>query len=392
MSERRYPPKPFLQGVRVLDVSRLLPGPFCSMLLADMGAEVIKIEDTQGGDYARYYPPFTDAGHGAFFEAINRNKQSVAINLKDPRGVDLFIDLAAQADVVLESFRPGVMERLGCGYEVLKQANPDLVYCAITGYGQDGPYADKAGHDLNYLALAGLLEQNGPLGEAPVPPGFQLADIAGGALYGALGITGALFQRARGEGGSFVDISMTEGALSLHIPLHGNLRAEDREQVRGGEMLTGGVPCYGVYETKDGAYLAVGALEPKFWTGFCEVAGLTGYADDGLASGKKRREVRAAVAARIAEKTQNEWVELLEGHDVCVEPVLRPTQALDAEVFQARQMFSAAQGVTFTNSPMTPTDSDHARAPTHGAHTLEVCARVLDEQTLHTYEADGVIK
>ena len=244
----------------------LVPGPFCTLLLADMAADVIKVEDTRGGDYARYYPPMV-GDFGAFFASVNRNKRSITLNLKSAEGVEIARKLAAESDVVIESFRPGVMANLGVGYDDLKAVNPSLVYCSISGYGQTGPFAKRAGHDLNYMAHAGLLDQNGAT--SPNVPGFQLADIAGGALYAALGITSALFRRERTGVGAHLDISMTEGALSLAIPALATISAGG-EAPRGQGMLTGGIAAYNVYETRDERYLAVGSLEPKFWAGFVQ--------------------------------------------------------------------------------------------------------------------------
>ena len=388
-----YAPKPHLDGVRVLDLTRLLPGPFCSLLLADMGASVLKVEDTRGGDYARYHPPVADDGVGAFFAALNRNKQAVAIDLKQPLGVALLEDLIAESDVLLESFRPGVMERLGLGWERLQELNPRLICCAISGYGQDGPYREKAGHDINYPALSGLREQTGRPGSAPVLPGFQLADIAGGALYGALGITAALYGRERTGEGSFIDISMTEGALSLHLPEHGRMRASNAQDhpERGDDILTGGVPCYGVYETSDGKYMAVGSLEPKFWMGLLGLLGKTELMADGLDRGESGAAVRAKIAESFAERTRAEWVAFFADSDICCEPVLSPTEVLDAELHKTRRMFFQLQGKAYTRTPLSAVTTQGTPAPGHGEHNDEVFSRLRSPDEIAALREAGVI-
>lgn len=386
-----YSPEPWLRGVRVLDFSRLLPGPFCTLLLADMGANVIKVEDTRGGDYARYYPPYAPRGYGAFFASLNRNKRGVAVDLKDADGVAALESLVPRADVVVESFRPGVMERLGLGYERLKELNPGLVYCAITGYGQDGPMAQRAGHDINYLALSGLLEQTGARHGAPVVPGFQLADIAGGGLYAALGIVSALYRREQSGEGSFLDISMTEGALSLHAPFHGNVRANAAAPERGDGMLTGGVPCYGVYETADGAFLSVGALEPKFWSPFVRALGLDELATDNLASGERGASVRARVAEAIKARDAASWLELCAELDVCCEVVRSPSEALEEELFRARQMFIQVGGGVQTRTPLTSLELEHKPAPLLGEHTRRILGHHVDAEVLEALIERGVL-
>ncbi|QDG54417.1 CoA transferase [Persicimonas caeni] len=360
----------WLSDLKVLDLSRLLPGPFCTLMLADMGADVLKIESTTGGDYARYYPPMAGE-YGAFFAGINRNKRSMTLNLKEETGVYVLQKLVEEADILVESFRPGVMDRLCLGYETLSDINEGLIYCSISGYGQIGPMKGKAGHDLNYMARAGLLEQNGRHGESPVVPGFQLADIAGGALYAAVGILAALHKRERTGKGAHVDISMTDGALSFHLPMHSSLAA-GQPQERGRGMLTGGLPCYNVYETKDGKYLSVGSLEPKFWMGFVQVIDAPEVAGEGMNAGEQGEETRAQVAEVLRQKTLEEWLSLFEEADVCVEPVRSPAEVLEDELFKAREMFFDIAGVHQTRTPLTPKDREHTAAPGLGEHTEEV--------------------
>jgi alpha-methylacyl-CoA racemase len=327
-----------LQGVRVVDLSRLLPGPFCSLLLADLGAEVIKVEEPGVGDYTRWMPPHVGET-GAIFAALNRGKKSVGLDLKSPRGRGLLLELAATADVLLESFRPGVADRLGLGYEALRQKKPSLVYCAISGYGQDGPLCAQAGHDVSYLAYAGALGLTGPAGGAPVIPAVQIADLAGGAYPAAVGILAALLE-ARGTGeGSFVDVSMTEGALALLGPLYAALGAGDAEPERGRMPLTGRFPCYRIYPTKDGRHLAVGALEPKFFERLCQALGCPDLADQGLAEGEHGERVAAELEELFLQQSLDEWMAWLETADACVAPVLRPAEVPQSPQMLARSAF-----------------------------------------------------
>ncbi|MBA2663742.1 MAG: CoA transferase [Bradymonadaceae bacterium] len=379
-----------LEGIKVLDLSRLLPGPFCTLLLADMGADVLKIEDPSGGDYARYYPPFVDE-MGVFFASINRNKRSLTLNLKDARGVEVLERLVLEADVVIESFRPGVMERLGVGHERLRALNPRLIFCAISGYGADGPLSLRAGHDLNFLARSGVLEQTGLPGAKPVVPGFQLADLAGGALYAGLGIVSALFRRERSGQGCFLDISMTDGALSFHLPLQATLAAGEQAG-RGQGMLTGGVASYGVYACADGGYLAVGALEPKFWIGFVTAIGAPELAGDGLMTGELGETTRTQVANILKQRDRDAWMEIFASLDLCIEPVLSPAEAFEDELFRARKSFFELCGVRHMRTPLTPHAMEHRRPPLLGEHTHEVLETLgFDAPAIGQLRAEGVV-
>jgi alpha-methylacyl-CoA racemase len=260
-----------LAGLKVLDLSRLLPGGFCSLLLADLGAEVLKVEDTGMGDYVRWAEPkyegADDSADSALFLALNRGKRSIRVNLKEERGREVLLRLVREYDVVLESFRPGVLERLGVGYERLRDENPGLVYCAITGYGQDGPFRDRSGHDMNYLGLIGLLGLTGEPDGPPVQPAGQIADIGGGALMAAFGILADLRERDRSGQGQVVDVSMADGALSWLALVAGRYLADGQVPKRGGLELAGGLICYRPYACEDG-WITLGALEPKFWQAY----------------------------------------------------------------------------------------------------------------------------
>ena len=307
-----------LEGLRVLDLSRLLPGPFATLVLADLGADVVKVEDPAGGDALRGLPPLAGEASGAF-HALNRNKRSLALDVRRPEGAAAFLRLAGRADVVVESFRPGVLERIGLGYAALRTVNPRIVLCSITGYGQDGPYAARAGHDLDYCALAGLLGLTGEP-ERPVIPGVQVADLAGGAWPAVAGVLAALVRRATTGEGAHVDVSMVEGAVALMALPFAMAWARGTPLVRGREPLSGGSASYGVYRTKDGRFVALGALEPKFFAAFCDAVGRPELAprqhEDGGAG--PRAELEAIFAAR----SRDEWAAFAAEHDVCLAPVL----------------------------------------------------------------------
>ena len=389
-AEHATPLDDALQGVRVLDLTGLLPGPFCTQLLADLGAEVIKLE-APSGDLARLAPPIEPDGLSAFFKALNRGKQSVALDLKRPGALKALLELVATSDVLVEAFRPGVLKRLGLGAEALQRARPDLIVCAITGYGQRGPYAERAGHDLNYQALSGALSAAQGFGV----PGVQVADLAGGALYAALGITTSLFRRERTGRGARLDVSMAHGALSLHAGLHAQQRAEPRSPH---DLLTGGAPCYALYRAGDGRFMALGALEPKFWLEFLRVAGLTEALDgsDAFARGARGEQVRAILAERFASSAQAEWVELLRDVDACCEPLLSPAEALEHALHTSREAFLQQQGeeapCTHTLAAFGVTPSPAARlAPQLGEHTERVLGQILSRDELEALRRHGAI-
>src|SRR3982751_1800903 len=265
-----------LAGVTVLDLTRLLPGPMCTLYLADLGADVIKVEDTGAGDYARdlrLSAGARNAGATAWYRALNRNKRSIAIDLKHPSGHAAFMALARNADVVVEGFRPGVVASLGVDYDAVRNVNARIVYCALSGYGQTGPRSQAAGHDINYLGYAGVLNYSGERGGAPAVCNLQIADLLGGAASAAIAILAALFGAQRSARGRYIDVAMADAVLAHEIFLLGALEDHGAVAPRGEDLLTGGVPCYGVYATSDGRWLAVGALEAKFWRTLCETLG-----------------------------------------------------------------------------------------------------------------------
>ena len=319
---------PALDDVRVLDLTRLLPGPFCTLLLADFGADVIKVEDTAGGDYMRWMPPLVDE-YSAMFHPINRNKRSLAIDLKNALGCEAFLRLAAGADVVIESFRPGVMARLGLGFDTLHAANPRLVLCSISGYGQDGPFRDRAGHDLNYAAVSGALLLGGTAGDSPAMPGLQVGDLGGGALHAALAVMVALHHAARTGQGQHCDVSMVDGLVSWAAVHASQLFAGGTPPGPGDGMLTGRYPCYRIYRCADG-FLSVGALEPKFWRAFVAAIGAPELADLGFAEDADGRRTVAAVEAILLTRTRSEWEAALAGQRRLRRAAARPRRDVRA--------------------------------------------------------------
>ncbi|MGH7319967.1 MAG: CaiB/BaiF CoA transferase family protein, partial [Candidatus Rokuibacteriota bacterium] len=368
-------------GVRILDLSRLLPGAYCSLLFADLGAEVIKVEEPGLGDYARISLPHWGASEtGAYFLLLNRNKKSLSLNLKTEPGKAVFRRLVATADVVLESFRPGVMDRLGLGWDALRAINPGLVYCAISGYGQDGPYRDLVGHDINYMGYAGALSVTGVRGGAPLMPGVQVADLGGGSLLAAFGIaTALLFRRESGQG-QFVDISMTDGAVSWLAAYLGPFFATGALPGRGEERLNGGWACYQVFETADGRHLTLGALEPKFWANLCRLLGKEDLIPLQYAEGETRDRVETELRAIFRTKSRDEWVARLHTVDVCAGPVLTLDEVVRDPQLRARGLFGEVRHPRIGTIPQvacpvklsaTPGRID-APPPDLGAHTDEL--------------------
>jgi crotonobetainyl-CoA:carnitine CoA-transferase CaiB-like acyl-CoA transferase len=367
-----------LAGIRVLDLSRLLPGPYATLVLADLGAEVVKVEDPNGGDWVRWMPPLVGEDSG-FYHALNRNKRSMVLDVRKPPGAAAFRRLVRRADVVVESFRPGVLDRLGIGWEALHAENPRVVLCSITGYGQSGPYRHRAGHDLDYCAYAGVLALNGPE-ERPVPLGVQVADVAGGSWPAVAGILAALVRRAVTGEGAHVDVSMTEGALALLAMQLGGAEARREPLARGREVLNGGAACYGVYRTRDGRWVALGALEPKFFAGFCGAVGRPELAERQLDDGG--RGPRAELEAIFASRTRDEWESFAAEHDVCVAPVLEGDEPRRDPHLAARGAFVAidtpreGRAITEVASPVrvVGTEAPRAPAPRLGEHTASVLA------------------
>lgn len=390
MSVREAP----LNGVRVLDLTRLLPGPLATQHLADQGAEVIKVEDTGAGDYARSMGAM--AGESSYFyQIVNRNKKSLRLDLKDPRGHEILMRLIEGADILFEGFRPGVMDKLGLGYAAVAARNPRLVYCSISGYGQTGPYALRAGHDINYIGYAGVLDQIGVAGGAPAIPNLQIGDLLGGTMSAVAGVMMALFDAQRSGQGRQVDISMTDAALAHAIFPMVEVLAHGGVQPRGEDLLTGGVPCYGVYETSDGRYMAVGALEEKFWHLVCDTLERPDLKPHHLVRGEQAAVVRAELAALFSSRKQADWVAIFDPVDCCVSPVLRLEESLLDPHIVARGMLIEVDGVRQFASPIHLSDKStgpSTAAPAAGADTDTLLAELgFDRADIETLRRDGVI-
>jgi len=375
-----------LSDVKVLDLTRLLPGGFCSLLLADLGAEVLKVEDTGMGDYIRWAPPYYGSDEqqalgtrSSLYLSLNRGKRSIRLDLKSERGREALLRLVAGYDVVLDGFRPGVLDKLGVGYDQLRNANPRIVYCAITGYGQDGPYAQRAGHDMNYLGLIGLLGLTGAKDGPPVQSAGQIADLGGGALMAAFGVMAALHERDSSGEGQMVDVSMADGALSWLAMVAGRYFCDEEVPRRGEQQLAGGLVCYLPYEASDG-WVTCGALEPKFWAAFCNGVDRPELVEKQFeAPGSEAWE---QVAEVFRSRTRDEWLAFNDEHDCCIEPVLDLDEALDSELVRARGMLTELEQpelgtvrqlgnpVKLSRTPADPTRP----APAFGEHTDEVLA------------------
>src|SRR5262252_6355797 len=362
-----------LSGVRVLDLTRLLPGAMATLHLADMGADVIKVEDMGAGDYSRSMGRGRE-GMSDSFRLMNRNKRAMRLDLKQARGREAFLRLAQRADVVVEGFRPGVVAKLGVGYDAVAAVNPRIVYCSISGYGQDGPYAQRAGHDINYVGYAGLGDQIGTR-ESPVVPNFQIADLLGGALVPAMGILAALLDARSSGKGRYVDVSMTDAALAHAVfPLLGLLE-QGRPPARGSGMLDGGLPCYNVYRTSDGRFMAVGALERKFWVNLCDILGTPDLKDKHLVYGAEAEPVKARLAAVFASRTQKDWTAAFAKTDCCVSPVLTIEESLANEQLRARKMIVDEGGIAQFSLPLKLSEFEFGierKAPAAGEHTDEI--------------------
>ena len=378
-----------LEGIRVLDLSRLLPGGFCSLLLADFGADVVKVEDTGMGDYIRWSPPFYEGAHAsarsALFLSLNRNKRSIRLDLKQERGREALLALVRDYDVVLESFRPGVLERLGVGYERMRAENPGLVYCAISGYGQAGSRRGASGHDINYLGLVGLLGLTGASGGEPVQAAGQIADLGGGALMAAFGILAALRERDGAPGspgsgeGQLVDVSMSDGALSWLAMVAAAHFADGSVPRRGDLPLAGALVCYRPYECSDG-WVALGALEPKFWQAWCRGVGREELI--GAQFERPGSEAHAQVAEIFRGRSREQWEAFAREHDCCLEPVLELDEALASELVREREMVveiaqpGAAAPVRQLGVPVklgrTPGEHGRLPGPALGEHTEAV--------------------
>ena len=389
-----------LSSLKVLDFSTLLPGPYASMILADLGAEVLRVESPTRTDLIRFMPPFkgkTSASHAY----LNRNKKSIALNLKQPEAIDIIKKLVKEYDIVIEQFRPGVMDRLGIGYDTLSKINPSLIFCSITGYGQTGPYRDRAGHDINYLSLAGISSYSGYSSTGPSPLGIQIADIAGGSHYAVMGILAAINLRQLTQEGQYIDISMTDAAFSMNAMTLAGCLIDGKNPSQETEILNGG-GFYGYYETKDGRYLSIGSLEPKFMSALCQALGRPELTSLGMSQRKEDTvEFKNILSQEIADKTLAEWQIHFEEIDACVEPVLMLDECLSHPHFEARELIQQVPGPDETFFPQVSNPikfSTPLTKPKHigcqlGEHSVEILQKLgYTEQEIFELKKNETIR
>ncbi|PUA42380.1 carnitine dehydratase [Pseudomonas protegens] len=388
-----------LASLKVLDFSTLLPGPFASLLLADMGAEVLRIESPTRMDLLRVLPPH-DRGVSASHAYLNRNKRSLALDLKRPEALEVVWQLLQEHDILLEQFRPGVMERLGLGYEALKAINPRLIYVSITGYGQTGPYKDRAGHDINYLALAGLASQTGRRDQGPLPLGIQAADIAGGSLHGVIGLLAAVIARQHSGQGQHLDISMTDCVFSLNAMAGAGYLACGVEPGMEQQALNGG-SFYDYYRSRDGRWLSVGSLEPVFMQQLCQALGRPELAAQGLSPVPEQQQaLKQALQIEFEKHDFAELCQLFAGLDACVEPVLSLAEAVQHPQLQARQLVRQVprEDGSFQAQIACPLKfSQGLPEPRHigarlGAHCVEVLTELgYSAERIEALRSEGII-
>ncbi|HEY2486990.1 MAG TPA: CaiB/BaiF CoA-transferase family protein [Candidatus Binataceae bacterium] len=400
-------PQPPLAGIKVLDLTKLAPGPFCTMILGDLGADVIKIEEPgpptgrraeQAGKAGTEGPgaPFS----GSPFNALNRNKKSIGLNLKSGPGKEVFRRMVQRADVLVQEYRPGVAERLGIGYEQMSVRNDRLIYCAITGYGQDGPYRNLVGHDLNYIATAGVLSIVGRAGQLPTIPHNLIADYAGGGMHAVIGILAALVARTQTGRGQYVDISMMDGSMALMAQSFASFFANGRLPARGETPLDGAIPNYNLYETKDGKIITIGAIEPWFFANLCRALGREDLVEHEYNSAR-RAEIQESFRAIFRTKTRDEWFEILSRTDVCVgkmntldeveaDPQVQARKMIvELDTLEGRKVKQVGISVKLSETP----GSIRSLAPTLGQHTEEVMHGLgYSDEQIEKWRADGSVK
>ena len=388
-----------LEGLAVIDFTRLLPGPLCTMLLGDYGAEVLKIEDLKAGDPTRFVGRFFD-GSSAFYRQLNRNKKSIAIDLKKEQGREIIRELAKKADLVIEGFRPGAMERLGLDFRELEKINKSLVYASVTGYGQESIYRKKAGHDMNYQALSGLLDLSAEKGGRPLVPAVQIADVIGGTMMTLSGILMALYQRERTGKGSYVDLAMTRGLLPTLTLAAAALNNGDDTARRGSGQISGAFACYNIYETADGKYMSLAAMEPVFWQRFCEAIGHPEWVE--LQYDQEKRTIMIEKVGKLFKKKMRaEWVAFFNDVDACCEPVLTLAEAVEHPLNHDGSYWIKAETVTgeIEIMPGFPIlfsgrgGQVRYDPPQHGEHTREVLEKYGFNQTkVEELATNSVIK
>lgn len=370
-----------LEGIRVVDLSRLLPGPYATLLMSDLGAEVIKVEEPQQGDYIRSFMPQVD-GESVIHHLVNRGKKSVAVDLKSSAGRALFLRLVKTADIVIESFRPGVLDRLGIGFDVLSSENPRIILCSLTGYGQTGPRRDFPGHDINYIGYTGILSLNGNGDGVPLVPSVPIADIGGGGAMAVIGMLAGLLARNRTHEAQWIDVSMLDGSASwLTLLLAASLDEGGIAQQTA--LLSGGHACYTTYPTSDDRYMALGAVEAKFWRNFCQALDIPELAARQLAPLSEQQRMKETITEIIRQHTQEYWTERFQAIDACCTPVLTVDEALRDEQLTARGMF-------VRNASEVPHIGRPIRWSNQEAPPLNTHAPRLGEQTFEILEGLGI--
>ena len=387
-----------LSGLKILDFTTLLPGPYASMMMADMGAEVLRIVSKSRPDLNAMLPPFIPGANiSAIAAYLGRGKRCINLNLKDKRGVKIVQQLVEDYDIVFEQFRPGVMAAFGLDYESLKKINPSLIYCSLTGYGQNGPMASRAGHDINYLSLSGLMSYSGRKDTGPVLTGMQIADVAAGSINAVLGILAAVISRNNTGEGQHVDVAMTDGSMAFNAMVGAAFLTDGREPGPEGFLLNGG-SLYDFYETKDGQYMSVGGLEPKFFAAFCETIGRPDLIPGGVAPANLAK-IKSEVREIFKKKTRDEWTVLFNKTDACVEPVLSLEEAfnqphvkareliVDVELPNGKKVRQPATAIKFSETPCTYTTTGVAG----GVHTREVLLGLgYSEEDIKEFEKTGL--
>ncbi len=381
-----------LSGITVVDLSRLLPAPLTTLFMAQMGARVIKIEDPRGGDYLRWTPPL-QGEYSAFFYLLNRGKESVTLNLKEERGREILRRIVRKADVLVESFRPGVMDSLGVGYEDLKGENPGLIYCAVSGYGYtETDFRSRAGHDLNYVSLNGIAALNGTRKEGPRVPGVQIADIAGGSYMALIAILAALLKRERSGKGEFLDISMTHGSMPLAVMGFGEFLGTGKSPGPEEYTLNGLYPCYRIYRAKDG-YVSLAALEPKFWQNFCEAVDRRDLLDKAFATGEEGEAVMSELEGIFGERSVEEWARLNGEYDFCCEPVNDFQRLLRHPLVEENDVLGVdEEGRGYVRLPVSSLRVEKpGSVPRLGENTADVLREFVGDIDIEELKRDGII-
>jgi crotonobetainyl-CoA:carnitine CoA-transferase CaiB-like acyl-CoA transferase len=376
-----------LQGVKIIDLSRNFPGPYCTMFLADLGADVLRVEGSRFKEDVR-------------MDSVMRNKRHMTLNLDKSEARTICFRLIEGADVFVEGFRPGVCKRLGMDYDSLRVRYPRLIYCSITGYGQESPYSAIPGHDINYQGFGGVLHLNRRQGEEPVIPPLQIGDMAGGGMQAAIAILSALFDRERTGKGRYIDIAMTDGIIAMLHTLLFSKQMRGQSPAPGADSLTGRYACYQVYETKDGLYLTIGILEPHLWKNLCDILGCPQYSPDQFVEGERQREIQDFFRHSFLQKTRDEWFERLKDRNVCVGKVLDLDEVLQDDHTRQRNLIWDWPQPDKTTSPllgspikMSEAQIEMRQAPAEwGEHTEEVLTELgFRPDQIQQFRQDDII-